>query len=140
MESHSQTRSRLSPESKLKVIQAAGGIICRETASGEEVIVVYRRRHRDWTFPKGKLGEGESCQEAAPREAREETGCVVELGEYLGAFGYSVDDVPKVVLFWRMSLIEQKPLPEQEEVAEVVWLSIPEAMRKLSYSLERDFL
>src|SRR5215471_14715281 len=64
----------------LPVIRAAGGIVLRSAPRGEEVMVVYRKRHKDWTLPKGKLKDGESFQDAAIREVVEETGCSCNLG------------------------------------------------------------
>src|ERR1700674_1290382 len=92
------------PPTANSVIQAAGGVLHRETSSGDEVLIVHRKRYGDWTLPKGKLKPGESFTEAALREVEEETGCSVHLDEYLGAIGYSVGELAKVVLFWRMSI------------------------------------
>ncbi|MFM9127621.1 MAG: NUDIX domain-containing protein, partial [Solirubrobacterales bacterium] len=50
-------------------IEAAGGVILREGL----VCVVHRGRYDDWSLPKGKLDVGESFEEAALREVREET-------------------------------------------------------------------
>lgn len=129
-----------STSSSDSVILAAGGIISRQTPHGDEVMVIRRKRHGDWTFPKGKLKRGESFAEAAIREVREETGCEVRLGKFLGAVGYEVNGVPKVVLYWRMTAVTQAQLDEQEEVAEAVWLPIPQALERLTYELEREVL
>ena len=51
-----------------KVILAAGGIVLH----GGKVAIIYRRKHDDWTLPKGKLEPGESFEAAAVREVREE--------------------------------------------------------------------
>ena len=96
------------------IIQAAGGILCRETQTGKEVMIVHRKRYGDWTLPKGKLKPGESFTDAARREVEEETGCSVDLGEYVGAIGYQVKGIPKVVLFWRMSVLEQHAIADRE--------------------------
>jgi 8-oxo-dGTP pyrophosphatase MutT (NUDIX family) len=122
------------------VILAAGGIIGRETPNGQEVMVIYRKHHDDWTLPKGKLKRGESFTQAAIREVREETGCLVRLGEFLGAVSYEVKGVPKVVLYWRMSVIEEGALGDQDEVAEAVWLRVAEAMRRLTFERDRELL
>jgi 8-oxo-dGTP pyrophosphatase MutT (NUDIX family) len=122
------------------VIQAAGGILHREISSGDEVLIVHRKRYGDWTLPKGKLKPGESFTEAALREVEEETGCSVHLGEYLGAIGYPVGDRPKVVLFWRMSVKEQNAIKDTGEVKEVTWLRIADAMQRLTHDAERALL
>jgi 8-oxo-dGTP diphosphatase len=122
------------------VILAAGGIISRETPNGHEVMVIHRKRYGDWTIPKGKLKRGESFAQAAIREVREETGCLVRLGEFLGTVSYEVKGVPKVVLYWRMSVVEEGALGDQDEVAEAVWLPIAEAMGRLTYERDRELL
>src|SRR5258708_39242029 len=98
------------------VIIAAGGIISRETPHGDEVMVIRRNRHADWTFPKGKLKPGESLKRAAIREVLEETGCKVRLGMFLGAISYEVNGAPKIVLYWRLAGLKPRGVAEQGEI------------------------
>ena len=44
-------------------LQAAGGLVVRDG----RVLVVHRPKYDDWTFPKGKLEDGESWEDAALR-------------------------------------------------------------------------
>src|SRR5580765_8360162 len=122
------------------VIKAAGGILQRSTPRGDEVMVVYRKRHQDWTLPRGKVKDGESFQEAAMREVQEETGCSCRIGNYLGTISYSDNGVPKVVLFWKMSLIEDKGTKNQEEIGEALWLHVPAAIERLTHAQEKALL
>jgi 8-oxo-dGTP diphosphatase len=122
------------------VIRAAGGIIQRSTQHGDEVMVVFRKRHQDWALPKGKVKDDESFQDAALREVEEETGCTCRLGNYLGTISYSDNGVPKVVMFWRMTVLEQKQLAGNDEIAEAVWMTVPAAIQKLAHSQEKNLL
>lgn len=122
------------------VIRAAGGIIQRTTASGDEVMIVYRKRHQDWTLPKGKVRDGESFQETALREVAEETGCSCALGNYLGTISYADDGVPKVVMFWKMSVIEESGVADSEEIGEAAWMPIASALQRLTHAQEKSLL
>jgi 8-oxo-dGTP diphosphatase len=56
---------------------------------GERVVLVKRAHpplQAEWSIPGGVLEVGELVREAAAREAREETGFVVEPGELLGVY------------------------------------------------------
>lgn len=127
-------------KSSVNVIQAAGGLLWRDSARGREVAVIHRSRYGDWTLPKGKLQTGERWHEAALREVREETGCEVRLGSFAGSVSYVVNDNPKVVLFWNMTLIGECEFQQSEEVKQLIWMSVEEAVKKLDYPGERGLL
>lgn len=122
------------------VIKAAGGILQRSTPRGDEVMVVYRKRHQDWTLPRGKVKDGESFQEAAMRQVQEETGCSCRIGNYLGTISYSDKGVPKVVLFWKMTLIEDKGTTSNDEIGQALWLQLPAAIERLTHAQEKALL
>ncbi|HEY5027805.1 MAG TPA: NUDIX hydrolase [Candidatus Angelobacter sp.] len=122
------------------VIKAAGGILQRSTPRGDEVMVVYRKRHQDWTLPRGKVKDGESFQEAAMREVQDETGCSCRIGNYLGTISYSDNGVPKVVLYWKMTLVEDKGARSNEEIGESLWLPVPTAIERLTHAQEKALL
>lgn len=112
----------------------------RSTPRGEEVMIVYRNRYQDWTLPKGKLKDGESFPEAALREVEEETGCSCRLGTYLGAISYAYNGVPKVVMFWKMAVIEEKPVEANEEIGDAAWMPVAAAMQRMTHAQEKSLL
>ena len=80
-------------------VRAAGGIVRRDG----EVLVVHRPKYDDWSFPKGKLDEGERWEDAALREVEEETGFRCSLGPELGSTAYTDSrGRPKVARYWLM--------------------------------------
>lgn len=122
------------------VIQAAGGLLWRRGQQGRQIAVVYRTRYGDWALPKGWREKGESFLEAAKREVIEETNCQVEVGDFAGCCCYTVDRVPKIVLFWHMFLIGDCEFKPDEEVDKLVWMTVREALNKLTYDGERALL
>ena len=133
MSSHTQ-------KSQTEVIQAAGGVIWRDSLRGKEIAVVHRRRYDDWSLPKGKVEAGESWEKAAIREIKEETNCDARLGDFAGCSCYSVKGRPKVVLFWHMTLINEQPFEPNSETDKLLWLTVKEALDRLSYPSEKALL
>lgn len=104
------------------------------------IAVIYRNRRRDWCLPKGKLDEGETFEQAAFREIKEETGCTVELLDFAGDVEYEVNGRPKLVKYWHTKLVGEPDFQPNEEVALVEWLNIEAALDRLDYDSERQFL
>jgi 8-oxo-dGTP pyrophosphatase MutT (NUDIX family) len=123
-----------------EVIQAAGGLVVRRRADVLEIALVHRPEHQDWSFPKGKLEVGETFEEAAQREVREETGLDCRLVRFLGHTEY-VDRKgrPKVVAYWVMAATSGG-FEANEEVDELRWLDFPAAGEVLSYERDRELL
>jgi 8-oxo-dGTP diphosphatase len=124
-----------------QTVRAAGGLVRRRGAGGEvELAVIHRPGHRDWTFPKGKLEEGEDAREAALREVAEETGLECEVVARLDEVRYrDHEDRPKVVEYWVMDATGGA-FRENEEVDELRWLSPPDAADILTYDRDRDLV
>ncbi|HEX8083903.1 MAG TPA: NUDIX hydrolase [Solirubrobacteraceae bacterium] len=115
-------------------VHAAGGVVLRDG----KVCVVHRPRYDDWTLPKGKLDAGESFEDAALREVREETGLRCSLARELEPARYRDDkDRPKVVRYWAMEVVAEEGFAPNEEVDEVRWLAPAAAAQTLTYEHDR---
>jgi 8-oxo-dGTP diphosphatase len=114
------------------VVRAAGGVVRRDG----RVLLVHRPKYDDWTFPKGKAEDGESDEDCALREVREETGLRCALLEEIGRTDY-VDSKgrDKRVRWWLMEPVSGTFVPSYE-VDEIRWVDAPGAAELLSY--ERD--
>jgi ADP-ribose pyrophosphatase YjhB (NUDIX family) len=77
-----------------------------------------------WTLPAGFLELGESVEEGAHREAREEACAQLEIETMLGV--YSIPRIGQVQIFFRAKLLnDPAPGPESLEVMLVSWDQIP---------------
>ena len=122
-------------------IEAAGGVVMRKGPQATEVAVVHRPRYDDWSFPKGKLDTGESFEEAALREVREETGLICRLGPELPFQQYEDNHGrPKIVRYWLMAVIEDPGFTPNDEVDELRWLLPTAANDLLTYTRDRKLV
>jgi 8-oxo-dGTP diphosphatase len=120
-------------------IQAAGGVLWRDSGYERQFAVIHRPKYDDWTLPKGKLDPGETHEQAAVREVSEETGFSVELGAGLGETFYEHDDRPKQVRYWSMRAVDGRFQPNRE-VDDIRWLPLDGARRLLTYDRDRAIL
>ena len=120
-------------------VLAAGGIVLRQ-AETPLVAVVRLRKNNEWVLPKGKLDRGETPRNAAEREVNEETGHDVSVHEFLGTLVYESRAGSKVVHFWRMEAGAAPVRKLMRDVKAVEWLSLTDAVDRLSRGYERAFL
>jgi 8-oxo-dGTP diphosphatase len=123
------------------LIRAAGGVLFRTSRRGrDKVAVVYREARGDWTFPKGKLDEGESFEEAALREVVEETGITAVIRRFVGSTNYTHrKGRPKIVAYYLMEAISGEFAPN-EEVDELRWVTLDEAFELLTWDRDRELV
>ena len=122
-------------------VLAAGGVVWRRDGQDQvEVLVVHRPRYDDWSFPKGKCDPGETFEETAARELREETGYEVAFGAELPDARYrDHKGRPKLVRYWAMTVVGGAFEPN-DEVDEVRWLPVDAAAGLLSYGHDAALL
>jgi 8-oxo-dGTP diphosphatase len=120
-------------------VRAAGGVVWRRFRGVDQVLVVHRPAYDDWSLPKGKLDDDEPEWIAAVREVDEETSLTCELGADLGTISYR-DSLgrPKTVRYWQMPAPSGQRAEAANEIDELRWLRLDEAVAQLSYAHDRD--
>lgn len=118
--------------------RAAGGVVFRRSDDGIEIVLVVRPAERLWALPKGKPNPGESVEETALREVREETGLDTRIVEPLGDVTYWYTDphgvrTHKVVDYFLMEAVGGDLADHDAEFDEVGWFHLAEAQRRLTH-------
>ncbi len=120
-------------------ILAAGGVVLRGMTR-PRIAVVRLRREKAWVLPKGKLLPREHPRDAAVREVTEETGYDVSVHELLGSMSYVAEAKLKIVQFWLMRASGRPLYALANDVKEVKWLALPQAIETLTRVHEKVFL
>jgi 8-oxo-dGTP pyrophosphatase MutT (NUDIX family) len=108
-----------------------------------EIVVGRRKRERDgyvWSLPKGTPEEGETREETALREVREESGLEVRILSYFDAISYSFvrtgERIEKTVHYYIMEAIGGSFEQYDKEFDELRWVRMDEAVRLLDFQTE----
>lgn len=122
-----------------RTIRAAGGVVWMLRGGVIHVALVHRPRYDDWSLPKGKLEAGESELAAAVREIGEELGSRVAVSRLLPSISYRADGARKRVAYWTMRHLSGE-FVATDEVDDVAWVPVPEALARCSYRGDRVVL
>ncbi|WP_417217283.1 NUDIX hydrolase [Arthrobacter sp.] len=117
---------------------AAGAVPWRVGDGGLQVLMIHRDKYDDWSWPKGKLDNGETIPQCAVREVREEVGLEIALGIPLPAIRYPVASGQKVVYYWAADATGLVAVPDGHEVDSCRWVSPAEARRWLANPSDID--
>lgn len=128
---------------------SAGGVVLDDRDDEPWVLLIARRNaigKAQWTLPKGRLEEGESVEQAALREVREETGHDCTIVEALGTIEYWFvwhdDEVRyhKFVHYFLMQWDGLGPGQRDDEAEHVEWVPVTTALVRLAHRNERDLV
>jgi ADP-ribose pyrophosphatase YjhB (NUDIX family) len=126
---------------------SAGGLVLRLGQGGPEAALIGRldrRKRLVWSMPKGHVEEGETTEQAAVREAEEETGIRSRVVAPLGVidFWFVAEGrrIHKTVHHFLLEATGGELSDEDIEVEEVAWVPVAELPTRLGYADERRLL
>src|SRR5699024_4192795 len=140
-------RPRRRRSRKLTTVEetSAGGLVVDPTRRWAVLIGrIDRRGALVWSLPKGHIEEGETAEDTAVREVKEETGIDARVRAPLGTIDYwfvaERKRIHKTVHHFVLTATGGELSDEDVEVTEVAWVPLSELNATLIYSDERKLV
>ncbi|EHY89644.1 NUDIX hydrolase [Saccharomonospora azurea] len=140
-------RSRRRRRTRLTTVNetSAGGLVV-DPQRRHAVLIGRLDRHGRllWSLPKGHIEDGETTEQTAVREVKEETGISAHVLRELGTIDYwfvaERRRVHKTVHHFLLEADGGELSDEDVEVTEVAWVPLDELESRLAYSDERKLV
>ena len=125
----------------MKKEKSCGAVVYR-LENGRLFFLLEHMKKGHVSVPKGHMEDGETEEETAVREIREETGLEVRLDT---VFRHSIQYSPspgirKTVLFFAAEAATHDMKNQESEVSALEWLPAGQAVRAVTYAEDRDVL
>ena len=122
--------------------KSCGAIVYRRHHGNLEILLIKHVNSGHWSFPKGHVEAGETEEETALREIKEETGIDVIIDS---TFRETVTDFPrkdtqKVVVYFLAKAKNFEYVPQEEEIAQIKWVDIGYATSVLTYENDKTIV
>ena len=133
-------------KSRVETPVSAGGVVYQMNAGRLETVLCGRSQPVRWSLAKGTPDPGESLEETALREVREETGLEVEIEGPLGSIEYWFADrekdvrYHKTVHFYLMIPVGGATDQHDPEFDVVEWFDAKQAVKTLAHANEANVL
>jgi 8-oxo-dGTP pyrophosphatase MutT (NUDIX family) len=123
---------------------SSGGAVLSFRDGEPFVALIATRGRTRWGLPKGAVAEGETSEQAALREVKEETGLDAAVVKPLDTIEYYFRAggtlIRKRVDFYLMNYVGGTLTPQLSEVDDVEWVVLPEAIQRASFDSEKKLL
>lgn len=106
----------------------AGAIIIKGDGENRRLLLVTNKGNDRWLFPKGTVKKKESSEEAAEREAEEESGVRGRVVGYVGATEFTEDDEVVRVDYFLLAMVSET---DMEEDRKRKWCKVDEVLSEI---------
>ena len=130
---------------------SAGGVVYKKdpsTSSGQgslKILVSQHSMHHGWVFPKGLIGDhvdGESKEDTAIREVKEETGAEGKIIKEMEPVSYwyvwEGEKIKKTVYYYIMEFAGGDITKHDDEMEAVEWVLSDKVLEKLTYRSDKE--
>src|SRR5688572_19795940 len=132
------------PRRKTRNEHSSGGAVIAVREGQPHVALIATRGKTRWGLPKGAVSAGETSEQAALREVREETGIEARIVKPLDTIEYffRAGDtlIQKRVDFYLMEYVAGELEPQLSEVDDVEWVELSASLQRASFDSERKLL
>ena len=127
---------------------SAGGVAFRNQGERLEVALISVGENNRWQLPKGLVDKGESTEDAAVREVREEAGIDTQVVDRIDKVEYwyfarekgNRVRYHKYVYFYLLRYKSGDVAEHDDEVNEAQWVEIGEAVKRLAFATEKKIV
>jgi 8-oxo-dGTP diphosphatase len=125
---------------------SSGGVLYRLHNDEIQVCLIAKKGMKVWALPRGRVEPGETSEQTALREVREETGFKAKILEEIDQIHFrfysKIDDefIHRIVHFYLMSWENIKPEKRDKEVDTAQWYQIDNGIQILKYDNEKEVL
>lgn len=122
--------------------KSCGAVVFRKYHGNIELLLIKHVVGGHWSFPKGHVEPGETKEQTALREIKEETGIDVELNtSFREVVSYSPKrDTTKDVIYFLGKAKTFQYTPQEEEIAQIKWVEINLAHSILTYDNDKQLV
>ncbi len=129
--------------------KSCGAIVYRNISGIIRYLLIKNRRSSNWSFPKGHIEDGESLEQTAIREVKEEAGINIKIiPGFMSKSQYTVQNkIQKTVHIFVASTKDEQTKIQYEEIEDYIWLPFESAQNHLKFENDivilkdaRDFL
>ncbi len=115
--------------------KSCGAIVIHKKGDRCKILLVRNHNGRNYSFPKGHVEMGETEEETAIREVKEETGLDITI---IPSFREVADYCPfgkirKRVVFFMAQTMSDKVHIQEEEIDSYIWVDLEEAHHRCTY-------
>ena len=122
--------------------KSCGALVFRRFHGNTELLLLKHANGGHWSFPKGHVEPGETEEETALREIKEETGIDVIIDpSFREVISYSPKkDTQKDVIYFIARAQNYDYTPQEEEISQIKWVEINRAHTILTYDNDKQLV